>query len=182
MSESTLDNDGGDLTLLKRGVTAYPTSPDEALLEAFANKYRSRDYTIEFDCPEFTSLCPVTGQPDFARIIITYIPDDKCIESKSLKLYFGAFRNTGMFHEEITNRILDDFLVAACRPRWARVKGTMNARGGISIEVSAEYLGSRRDEVNLPRKESEDVEPEPQPAQTYPLRLPVPEGAGNRDA
>ncbi len=127
-----------DLTLLKKGSTQYPDSPDRAQLENFSNKYASRDYTIEFDCPEFTSLCPITGQPDFARIRITYIPDLKCIESKSLKLYLFAFRNSGMFHEEITNRILDD-VVAACEPRWARVQGVMNARGGISIEVIAEY-------------------------------------------
>lgn len=133
------------LSLLKRSSTAYPATPDEARLETFPNAYASQDYTIEFDCPEFTSLCPVTHQPDFARIVITYIPDEKCIESKSLKLYLGSFRNTGMFHEEITNRILSDF-VAACRPRWAQVKGAMNPRGGIAIVVTAEHVapGYRR--------------------------------------
>lgn len=127
------------LSLLKRSKTAFPASPDEAGLETFPNRYASRDYTIEFDCPEFTSLCPVTGQPDFAHIVITYVPGAKCIESKSLKLYLGSFRNAGMFHEEITNRILND-LVAACRPRWARVRGAMNPRGGIAIVVTAEYV------------------------------------------
>jgi 7-cyano-7-deazaguanine reductase len=127
-----------DLTILKGGRTTYPDTPEKAQLETFPNQYHSRDYVIEFDCPEFTSVCPVTGQPDFAKIVITYVPDMRCIESKSLKLYLGSFRNTGMFHEEITNRILDD-LVAACAPRWAQVCGTMNARGGISIEVTAEY-------------------------------------------
>jgi len=127
-----------ELSLLRRSRTRIPDSPEQAKLESFRNKYPSRDYTVEFDCPEFTSLCPVTGQPDFARILITYIPDQKCLESKSLKLYLGSFRNTGMFHEEITNRILED-LVAACEPRWARVKGIMNPRGGIAIEVTAEY-------------------------------------------
>jgi 7-cyano-7-deazaguanine reductase len=131
-------NDFENLTLLKQGCTQYPDSPDKAKLENFLNRHTSRDYTIEFSCPEFTSLCPITGQPDFAKISITYIPDGKCIESKSLKLYLFSFRNSGMFHEEITNRILDD-LVAACEPRWARVRGVMNARGGISIEVIAEY-------------------------------------------
>jgi 7-cyano-7-deazaguanine reductase len=126
-----------ELTILKSGRTTYPDSPEKAELETFPNQYPSRDYVIEFDCPEFTSLCPVTGQPDFAKIVITYVPGMRCIESKSLKLYLGSFRNTGMFHEEITNRILDD-LVAACTPRWAQVRGTMNARGGISIEVTAE--------------------------------------------
>lgn len=142
MTESTREADLNELTLLKSGSTAYPSDPDRARLESFPNKYRLRDYIIEFDCPEFTSLCPVTGQPDFARILITYVPDEKCVESKSLKLYLGSFRNTGMFHEEITNRILDD-VVAACRPRWARVRGTMNPRGGISIEVTAEYGDAR---------------------------------------
>lgn len=127
-----------DLTLLRRSQTSYAESPDRAKLESFPNRYPNRDYLIEFDCPEFTSLCPVTGQPDFARIIITYIPDIRCLESKSLKLYLFSFRNNGMFHEEITNRILED-MVSACQPRWARVRGTMNPRGGISIDVVAEY-------------------------------------------
>jgi 7-cyano-7-deazaguanine reductase len=134
-----LEKDLDGLTLLGKGKTIYPDSPDEARLETFPNRYASRDYTVEFDCPEFTSLCPVTGQPDFARINITYLPDEKCLESKSLKLYLFSFRTIGMFHEEITNRILDD-LVAACAPRWARVRGTMNPRGGISIIVTAEYV------------------------------------------
>lgn len=136
------------LTLLKKGATAYPANPDEARLETFPNRYASRNYTIEFDCPEFTSLCPVTGQPDFARIVITYVPDAKCIESKSLKLYLGSFRNTGMFHEEITNRILND-LVAACRPRWARVRGAMNPRGGIAIVVTAEHVEQGFERVGI---------------------------------
>jgi 7-cyano-7-deazaguanine reductase len=136
------EQDNNGLTLLKESAASRPDGPDNARLETFPNKYPARDYTIEFDCPEFTSVCPVTGQPDFARISIVYVPDGKCIESKSLKLYLGSFRNTGMFHEEITNRILDD-LVAACRPRSARVKGSMNARGGISIIVTAEYRAGK---------------------------------------
>ncbi len=128
-----------ELTLLGAASTQYPQSPQETSLEAFPNKYSHREYTIEFDCPEFTSVCPVTGQPDFATIIITYIPDEHCLESKSLKLYLAGFRNVGMFHEEITNRILDD-VVAVCSPRWAKVQGLMNARGGISINVVAEYV------------------------------------------
>jgi 7-cyano-7-deazaguanine reductase len=128
-----------ELRILKEGATAYPDRPEQTRLESFSNKYPSRDYLIEFDCPEFTSLCPVTGQPDFARIRITYIPDRRCVESKSLKLYLFSFRNVGMFHEEITNKILEDF-VAACMPRWARVVGRMNPRGGISIEVTADHV------------------------------------------
>jgi 7-cyano-7-deazaguanine reductase len=137
--------DLADLTLLSKSGTVYPDRPDKARLESFPNKYQDRAYVVEFNCPEFTSLCPVTGQPDFARIVITYVPDLKCLESKSLKIYLFSFRNVGMFHEEITNRILDD-LVAACQPRWARVRGLMNPRGGISIDVSAEYCkpGSER--------------------------------------
>ncbi len=127
-----------ELTVLRRGVTSFPDGPLKSTLESFGNKYPTRDYIIEFDCPEFTSLCPVTAQPDFARICITYIPDLKCLESKSLKLYLFSFRNVGMFHEEITNRVLED-LVAVCDPRWARVRGIMNPRGGISIDVTAEY-------------------------------------------
>jgi 7-cyano-7-deazaguanine reductase len=134
MSENTFD----DLTILKRSGTVVTDAPEKAKLESFQNKYPARDYVVEFDCPEFTSVCPITGQPDFARIKITYIPDLKCLESKSLKLYLFSFRNVGMFHEEITNRILDD-LVAAIGPRWARVRGFMNPRGGISIDVTAEY-------------------------------------------
>jgi len=137
-----------ELTLLKRSQTVIPDNPDEARLESFPNKYPTRDYYIEFDCPEFTSLCPVTGQPDFARIRIVYIPDRKCLESKSLKLYLGSFRAVGMFHEEITNRVLDD-LVAECEPRWAKVIGIMNPRGGIAITVTAEYCseGYQRPEI-----------------------------------
>jgi len=126
------------ITLLKRSTTVYPDTPEKAVLETFPNKYTARDYVVEFHCPEFTSVCPITGQPDFARITITYAPDRKCLESKSLKLYLFSFRNTGMFHEEITNRILDD-LVKACEPKWARVLGRMNPRGGISIDVIAEH-------------------------------------------
>ncbi len=137
MAAESYDN----LSILKRSQTSYPDNPDQARLETFPNKYSSRDYLIEFDCPEFTSLCPVTGQPDFARIRISYIPDLQCIESKSLKIYLFAFRNAGMFHEEITNRILDD-LVKACKPRWARLRAVMNPRGGISIDVTAEYCKS----------------------------------------
>jgi 7-cyano-7-deazaguanine reductase len=132
------DNGIESLSILKRGQTSYPRSPEEAPLEHFANRYPHRDYVIEFHCPEFTSLCPITGQPDFAVIRITYVPDGSCLESKALKLYLFSFRNMGMFHEEITNKILDD-IIAAIHPRWARVTGIMNARGGISITVHAEH-------------------------------------------
>jgi 7-cyano-7-deazaguanine reductase len=151
MSEDSFD----DLTILKRSGTAVAGAPEKAKLESFPNKYPARDYVVEFDCPEFTSVCPITGQPDFARIKITYTPDLKCLESKSLKLYLFSFRNVGMFHEEITNRILDD-LVAAIEPRWARVRGFMNPRGGISIDVTAEYSKPG----NTSRSEASNLSPD----------------------
>jgi 7-cyano-7-deazaguanine reductase len=126
------------LNLLKQSGTAMPTSPDEAKLETFANTHPGRDYVIQFECPEFTSLCPITGQPDFGTIDIEYVPDKRCIESKALKLYLFSFRNHGAFHEEVVNRILED-VVAACEPRSAAVTGEFNPRGGIGITVTAEY-------------------------------------------
>lgn len=132
------DHEYEDLSALKRGGTRYPERPEEAPLEHFPNRYPHRNYVIRLHCPEFTSVCPVTGQPDFAVIDITYVPDRSCLESKALKLYLFSFRNLGMFHEEITNRILED-IVAAVHPRWARVRGIMNPRGGISIDVVAEH-------------------------------------------
>lgn len=115
-----------------------PASPAQARLEAFPNRYPDRDYTIRIDCPEFTSLCPITSQPDFGHIVIEYVPDQLCIESKSLKLYLGSFRNEGSFAESLTNRIRDD-LVQACRPRRLTVTSDFTPRGGIGIRVVAAY-------------------------------------------
>ena len=126
------------LTILGGGETPYPASPDEAELETFENAYPDRNYNILLDCPEFTSLCPITGQPDFGRIVIDYIPDARCIESKSLKLYLFSYRNHGGFGEAIVNRILDD-VVRACSPKRATVRGSFAPRGGISIEVTASF-------------------------------------------
>lgn len=120
--------------------TPLPASPDDARLETFPNAHPGRDYAIRLDCPEFTSLCPVTGQPDFARITIDYVPGRLCIESKSLKLYLGSFRNEGSFAETITNRIRDD-LVKACRPRRLTVTAEFTPRGGIGIRVVASHPG-----------------------------------------
>lgn len=117
---------------------AIPPTPEAATLETFPNPYPGKKYRVTLDCPEFTSMCPVTGQPDFAHIAIQYVPAKRCIESKSLKLYLGSFRNQGQFAETIVNRILDD-LVTACRPRYAVVKGDFTPRGGIAIEVVAEH-------------------------------------------
>ncbi|MER3445916.1 MAG: NADPH-dependent 7-cyano-7-deazaguanine reductase QueF [Candidatus Dadabacteria bacterium] len=107
-------------------------------LETFKNQYRGREYEIEITCPEFTCLCPRTGQPDFALIKIKYVPDELCIELKSLKLYMFSYRNLGEFHEHVTNRILDD-IVEACRPIRAEVIGDFNIRGGIKTVVRAVY-------------------------------------------
>ena len=126
------------LTLLKRSKTALPASPGQAKLEEFRNRYANRNYHIVLDAPEFTSLCPVTGQPDFGHMVIDYVPDKLCIESKSLKLYLLSYRNHPTFHEEAVNRILDD-IVKAVRPRNAKVTGTFRPRGGISITVEACY-------------------------------------------
>jgi 7-cyano-7-deazaguanine reductase len=107
-------------------------------LETFANPRPERDYEINLECPEFTCVCPRTGQPDFATIRIQYVPDSLCIELKSLKLYLWSYRNEGAFHEDVTNRILDD-LVQACRPRSMSVVGDFNVRGGIHTVVTASY-------------------------------------------
>lgn len=111
-----------------------------AKLEVFTNPNPGRDYEIHMECPEFTCLCPRTGQPDFATIDIYYIPDKMCLELKALKLYLGSFRNEGAFHEAVTNKILDD-LAGACRPRWMKVVGDFYVRGGIHTTVSAEHVG-----------------------------------------
>jgi 7-cyano-7-deazaguanine reductase len=132
-----------NLTLLKSSENVYPETPEDAKLEVFDNQYANRDYWITFDSPEFTSRCPITNQPDFGKILIKYIPDKKCVESKSLKLYLFSFRNHNTFHEEVVNRILDD-LVKACNPRKAIVIGDFNPRGGISIKVEAEYCAGDR--------------------------------------
>ncbi len=107
-------------------------------LETFPNPEPGRDYTIEFTCPEFTCLCPRTGQPDFATFRISYVPDRLCVELKSLKLYLWSFRDEGHFHEAVTNRVLDD-LVAAVRPRRMSIEGDFNVRGGIHTVVKADY-------------------------------------------
>jgi 7-cyano-7-deazaguanine reductase len=108
------------------------------LLETFTNQFPNRDYVIETVCPEFTSVCPKTGQPDFGKLTITYVPDQLCIELKSLKMYLQQFRNEGIFYEHITNRILDD-LVAVTQPRHMTLVAAFTARGGISTAVTAKY-------------------------------------------
>jgi 7-cyano-7-deazaguanine reductase len=122
------------LTLLKKGEMNYPTKPDVSIFETFKNGNPQRDYWITFETDEFTSLCPITGQPDFARITIEYIPDQLCVESKSLKLYLFSFRNEGSFYEDVTNRIYSD-LFELLKPRHLIVVGDFTARGGIRSSV-----------------------------------------------
>jgi 7-cyano-7-deazaguanine reductase len=125
------------LTLLGRSEARIPTSPADAKLETFPNPAR-RNYHIHFQTADFTSLCPVTGQADFATIEIDYVPNKFCIESKSLKFYLASYRNERAFNEAVTNRILDDF-VRACAPREAIVTAAFAARGGIALTVQASF-------------------------------------------
>jgi 7-cyano-7-deazaguanine reductase len=114
-----------------------------AQLETFPNPHPGRDYTIEHTCHEFTSVCPKTGQPDFGTLVITYVPDRLCVELKSLKLYLQAFRDQGIFYEDVVNVILDD-LVVATRPRRMTVEGRFSVRGGLSSVVTANHEVPRR--------------------------------------
>lgn len=126
------------VTHLGSKATEYPTDYDPSLLQSFKNLHPERDYLVTLDCPEFTSLCPKTGQPDFARIIINYIPDLSMVESKSLKLYLFSFRNHGDFHEDCVNIILDD-LRKLMQPRYIEVIGLFTPRGGIAIHPFANW-------------------------------------------
>ena len=115
-----------------------------SLLETFENQFPARDYEIKIVAPEFTSVCPKTGQPDFGTLTITYTPEAKCVELKSLKLYLQQFRNEGIYYETVTNRILDD-LVAAIQPRRMKLLAAFTPRGGITTSVTAEFTASRND-------------------------------------
>lgn len=132
----------GAKSILSQEQVADPAS----ILEAFPNPRPERDYQIEFVFPEFTSVCPVTGQPDFATITVRYVPDRQCVEMKSLKLYFFAYRNKGIFYEAVVNTILDD-LVAALSPRRMTVIGQFAVRGGTAGTVTAEHDASRNGRV-----------------------------------
>ena len=131
--------------------------PSADQLETFSNEYPQRDYTIEIACPEFTSVCPKTGQPDFGTITFIYIPDQRCVELKSLKLYLHRYRNEGIFYEAAVNRILDDF-VTACQPRWLEVIGEFTPRGGITTTVQCEYMATASPEgrpLSRPKRKRE---------------------------
>ena len=111
-------------------------------IETFPNPFPERDYNIDMECPEFTCLCPKTGQPDFGILDISYIPDKLCIELKSLKIYLTSYRNEGGFHEKVVNIILDD-LVSACKPKKMKIVGDFNVRGGIHTTVTVEHSGNK---------------------------------------
>lgn len=132
------DDETRDLTLLGNQKTVYKDHYAPEVLETFVNKHPDNDYMVSFRCPEFTSLCPITGQPDFAEIRINYIPNLKMVESKSLKLYLLSFRNQGDFHEDCVNIIMKD-LVRLMEPKYLEVKGIFTPRGGIAIYPFANY-------------------------------------------
>lgn len=132
MKKKTRQSDLDGLTLLGRD--AKPTKK----LETFPNRHPERDYMVTLKTAEFTCVCPATGQPDFANLAIQYIPDKRIVESKSLKLYLWSYRDEGIFHEHVTNVILDD-LVSVLKPRWCKVTADFSVRGGIAIIVEAEY-------------------------------------------
>ena len=140
-----------ELTLLGNKHVEYPTDYDPSLLETFANKHADHDYMVTFRCPEFTTLCPITGQPDFATLYINYIPNERMVESKSLKLYLFSFRNHGDFHEDVTNIIMKD-LIALMNPKYIEVRGMFYPRGGISIYPFANWANPDFDYADVAAK------------------------------
>ncbi len=146
---------------LGKNSTDYPVEYDKEALEAFENKHKERDYWVKFNCPEFTSLCPITGQPDFASIYISYIPDIKMVESKSLKLYLFSYRNHGAFHEDCINLIMGD-LIDLLDPKYIEIRGKFLPRGGISIDPYCNYgrPNSKYQELASYRMNNHDLNPE----------------------
>lgn len=153
--------EGEGLELLGNQQVSYPTDYAPEMLETFENKHPDNDYFVKFNCPEFTSLCPITGQPDFATIYISYVPDVRMVESKSLKLYLFSFRNHGDFHEDCVNTIMKD-LIALMDPKYIEVWGKFTPRGGISIDPYCNYgrPGTRWEEVAWTRLSNHDLYPE----------------------
>ncbi len=149
------------VTLLGNQGTGYTYSYDPAVLESFVNKHPGNDYFVKFNCPEFTSLCPMTGQPDFATIYISLVPDQLLVESKSLKLYLFSFRNHGDFHEDCVNIIMKD-LIRLSDPKYIEVWGKFTPRGGISIDPFCNYgkPGTRWEETAQKRLFYHDMNPE----------------------
>lgn len=150
-----------DLTKLGSKKTEYSTDYDPGLLESFSNKHPDRDYFVKFNCPEFTTLCPITGQPDFATITISYVPDEKLVESKSLKLYLFSFREHGDFHEDVVNIIMED-LIKLLDPKYIEVWGRFLPRGGISIDPYCNYgkNGTPWEKIAFERLSNHDLYPE----------------------
>ncbi len=142
------------VTLLGASKTQYPTDYSAERLEWFPNKHPENDYLVTLDCPEFTSLCPKTGQPDFGHIVINYIPGHKMVESKSLKLYLFSFRNHGDFHEDCINIIMKD-LIALMEPRYIEVVGMFTPRGGISIRPFAQWADENHKQLLQARMASQ---------------------------
>lgn len=149
------------VTLLGNQGTQYTYTYDPFILEVFDNKHPDNDYFVKFNCPEFTSLCPITGQPDFATIYISYIPGPKMVESKSLKLYLFSFRNHGDFHEDCMNIIMKD-LIKLMDPKYIEVWGKFTPRGGISIDPWCNYgkPGTKFEEMAMHRLMNHDMYPE----------------------
>lgn len=149
------------VSLLGSSGTQYAMDYDPSVLETFENKHPQRDYFVKFNCPEFTSLCPITSQPDFATIYISYIPDIKMVESKSLKLYLFSFRNHGDFHEDCINTIMND-LIELMDPRYIEVWGKFTPRGGISIDPYCNYgkPNTKYEEMATFRLMNHDMYPE----------------------
>ena len=155
------EEEKGTITRLGNTSVRYPGEYDPSLLETFVNKHQENDYFVKFNCPEFTSLCPITGQPDYAAITISYIPDVKMVESKSLKLYLVSFRNHGDFHEDCVNTIMKD-LIKLMDPKYIEVWGKFLPRGGISIDPYCNYgrPGTRFEAMAQRRLEEHDMYPE----------------------
>lgn len=149
------------ISLLGNKKTEYKTDYAPEVLEVFENKHQENDYFVKFNCPEFTSLCPMTGQPDFATIYISYIPDKLMVESKSLKLYLFSFRNHGDFHEDCVNIIMKD-LIKFMNPKYIEVWGKFTPRGGISIDPYCNYgkKGTKWETLAFERLCNHDMYPE----------------------
>lgn len=160
-STSRNDQEVSDLTLLGSQNNSYPDDYAPEVLETFVNKHQENDCFVKFNCPEFTSLCPITGQPDFATIYISYVPDVRMVESKSLKLYLFSFRNHGDFHEDCINIIMKD-LIKIMDPRYIEVWGKFTPRGGISIDPYCNYgrPGTKWEQVAWERLSHHDLYPE----------------------
>jgi 7-cyano-7-deazaguanine reductase len=149
------------ISLLGNQKVKYPTDYNPKVLETFVNKHPENDYFVKFNCPEFTSLCPITGQPDFATLYISYVPSERMVESKSLKLYLFSFRNHGDFREDCVNRIMKD-LIELMDPKYIEVWGKFLPRGGISIDPYCNYgkAGTKWEEVAWKRLSEHDLFPE----------------------